>query len=144
MLGRRQFLVASGAAVGAAALGATSACSPAGGPVPGVFGLGVASGEPRYVLLNFLGTRDAAAGRGASNHSGYSNPALDRLVDAAGSEFDDAAREKLLVEATELGINDAISITICQMVAFWAAKKDITMTPRPDERTLAMGIHPRQ
>lgn len=107
-------------------------------------GLGVASGEPRYVLLNFLGTRDAAAGRGASNHSGYSNPALDRLVDAAGSEFDDAAREKLLVEATELGINDAISITICQMVAFWAAKKEITMTPRPDERTLAMGIHPRQ
>ena len=53
MLGRRQFLVAGGAAVGAAALGATSACSPAGGPVPGVFGLGVASGlhSPTEVVL---------------------------------------------------------------------------------------------
>ena len=44
MLGRREFLVAGGAVVGAAALGVSSACSPAAGPVPGVFGLGVASG----------------------------------------------------------------------------------------------------
>jgi alkaline phosphatase D len=44
MLGRREFLVAGGTALGAAALGSMTACSPPSGPVPGTFGLGVASG----------------------------------------------------------------------------------------------------
>ena len=53
MLGRREFLVAGGTVLGTAALGAVSACSPPVAPVPGVFGLGVASGlhSPSEVVL---------------------------------------------------------------------------------------------
>jgi alkaline phosphatase D len=43
-LGRREFLVAGGTVLGTAALGVASACSPPVAPIPGVFGLGVASG----------------------------------------------------------------------------------------------------
>lgn len=53
MLGRREFLVAGGAVIGTAALTSMSACTPSSGPVPGVFGLGVASGlhSPSEVVL---------------------------------------------------------------------------------------------
>ncbi len=104
-------------------------------------GLGVASGEARYVLLNFFGTSNAALGRGASNHSGYTNPALDRLIDEEGATFDDTAREQLLVKGEEMVAHDVAGMTICQIEAFWATRKNLTYVARVDERTLAMGVH---
>ena len=107
-------------------------------------GLGVPTGEARYVLLNFVGTRDPGQGRGASNHSSYSNPALDRIVDQAAEMFDQTERERLLISATEMAIRDNASITICQIQTNWAARKDLLVDIRVDERTLAMGVQSRR
>jgi ABC-type transport system substrate-binding protein len=107
-------------------------------------GLGVASGEARYLLFNFVGTRNSQLGRGSSNDAGYSNPDLDALIDKAAATFDDGEREHLLIAAERIAMQDAADITICQIQAFWAARKPLTFDVRTDERTLVMGIHPQQ
>jgi peptide/nickel transport system substrate-binding protein len=105
-------------------------------------GLGLASGEARYFLFNFVGTRNPLLGRGSSNVAGYSNPDLDRLIDEAAGAFDDGERERLLISAQRMAIQAAPDITICQIQAFWATRKPLTYDVRTDERTLAMGVHP--
>jgi peptide/nickel transport system substrate-binding protein len=105
-------------------------------------GLGIPTGEANYLLYNFLGTRNVQMGRGSSNDGGYSNPGLDGLIDKAATTFDDGERERLLIAAEKLAIEDAADITVCQIQALWATRKPLTYDVRSDERTLAMGVHP--
>jgi peptide/nickel transport system substrate-binding protein len=107
----------------------------------GIGGWGSNTGEAGYALINIMGTRDAAAGRGASNNGHYSNPALDALTDKALSTIDDGARETLLRQAVAMAMDDVAIIPLHQLVNFWAARKGIAYDARMDERTLAMSTH---
>ena len=110
----------------------------------GIGGWGSNTAEAGYMLVNILGTQDKAKGRGASNSRGYSNAALDTLTEKALSTLDDGQREKLLVQAVEMAINDQALIPLHMLVNFWATKKSITYDPRMDERTIAMNAHKAQ
>lgn len=101
-------------------------------------GWGSNTGEAGYLLINIIGTRDKAKGRGASNNAHYSNPELDTLTERALSTFDVAGRERLLIEAVELAASDVAIIPLHQLTNFWASKKTIAYAPRMDERTVAM------
>ncbi len=105
-------------------------------------GWGSNTGEASYMLVNVLGTYDPATNRGASNSARRSIPALDALTDRALATIDDAAREKLLIQAVELASAEVATIPLHQLINFWASKKTVVYEPRQDERTVAMQARP--
>jgi peptide/nickel transport system substrate-binding protein len=74
---------------------------------------------------------------GQANRGRYSNPKLDALLEQALATVDDGRREKLLQEATQVGMADLGIITLYHQENLWATRKGIVYTPRADERTLA-------
>ena len=105
-------------------------------------GWGSNTAEAGYMLINVLGTYDPKSGRGASNASRNSLPALDALTDRALATFDPRQREKLLIAAVELATSEVALIPLHQLTNFWASKKSVVYEPRMDERTLAMSARP--
>jgi peptide/nickel transport system substrate-binding protein len=105
----------------------------------GLIGWGSISAEA--TLLNVLGTRDPAAGRGSVNDSGYSDPAMDARTDAAMTVLDDTERARLLrQEVVDTMANQPI-IPLFQLINAWASRKGIVYEPRSDERTVATNAH---
>lgn len=100
-------------------------------------GWGSGTGEASSPLKSLVHTKDAAAGFGASNRGRYSNPEADKLIEQALATVDDAKREKLLAEATEIAINDLAIIPLHYQVNTWATRKEagLKYLPRTDERT---------
>ncbi|WP_245408948.1 ABC transporter substrate-binding protein [Rhizobium wuzhouense] len=105
-----------------------------------LLGLGNATYDASSMLVNVLGTVDPKRGLGASNDSGYSNPALDDLVSKAMMIYDEKAREGALVEAVKVAVADGAIIPLYQQSNAWVMRKGLTYAPRIDERTLAKDI----
>ncbi|WP_043367588.1 ABC transporter substrate-binding protein, partial [Cupriavidus sp. WS] len=103
-------------------------------------GWGADTGEAGSSLKSLLATYDPAKGWGASNRGRYSNAALDAKLSAALTTIDDRAREKLLQDATEIGIKDYGVIPLYFQINVWAARKGYNVVPRQDERTHAFAI----
>jgi len=103
-------------------------------------GWGAGTGEASSPLKSLLHTYDKARGFGASNRGRYSNPEMDKLVEQALATVDDAKREKLLQQATEIAIEDLGIIPLHYQVNTWATRKGLAYTPRTDEYTLAMNV----
>ena len=99
--------------------------------------------EASSPLKSLLATFDAKKGMGNANRGRYSNPRLDAALEQALATVDDAKREKLLQQATEIGIGDLGIIPLHHQVNLWAARKGIIYTPRTDERTLAREFKPQ-
>lgn len=79
---------------------------------------------------NFL-TVLFGAGSG-QNHTGYSNPAVDRLLAAAAVETDPAKRRQLYLEAQQLILDDAVVIPINHSIDYTLVKpyvKGLSITP---------------
>jgi peptide/nickel transport system substrate-binding protein len=103
-------------------------------------GWGAGSGEASSPLRSLLSTFDPDAGMGASNRGRYSNPEVDARVQEALRTVDDAKREALLAEATEIAIKDLGIIPIHYQVNTWGARSALSYVPRTDEWTLAMTV----
>ena len=103
-------------------------------------GWGSGTGEASSPLKSLLHTYDKARGFGASNRGRYSNAKMDKLVEEALATVDDAKREKLLQEATEIAIADLGIIPLHYQVNVWATRKGLAYTPRTDEYTLVMSV----
>jgi peptide/nickel transport system substrate-binding protein len=80
---------------------------------------------------------------GATNRGRYSNPAMDAVLEQALATVDDAKREKLLQQATELAVNDLGVIPLYHQHNLWATRKGIIYNARTDERTLAHEFKPQ-
>ncbi|MEM7425261.1 MAG: ABC transporter substrate-binding protein [Pseudomonadota bacterium] len=103
-------------------------------------GWGAGSGEASSPLKSLIATHTPAKGWGASNRGRYSNPEIDALIEKALATVDDAARQDLLAQATEMAINDGAIIPLHYQVNTWAAKKGLKYIARTDEATLAIGV----
>jgi len=110
----------------------------------GMSGWGTLTGEANYTLGALLHTNDPATKLGAFNVHHYSNPEMDKLIDAASVEMDTPKREKLLQEANQLAAKERPILPIASTVSAWGLKKGLTITPRSDEDTLAMNIRPAE
>jgi peptide/nickel transport system substrate-binding protein len=108
----------------------------------GLLGWGTGTGEPDSPLTALIGTADAARGRGTANRSLYSNPALDAVLDRALSTLDVAEREGVYRQATRMAMEDHAIIPLHHQVNMWAARSAVRVTPRNDERTMAMEMRP--
>ncbi len=105
-------------------------------------GWGIDTAEPSSPLGSLLATFDRATGQGASNRSRYSNPALDRLVAQGLATLDDAARQRIFIAATELGMRDLGLVPLYHQVNLWGVRRGLTHVARADEWTLAMSVQP--
>ena len=98
-------------------------------------GWGSDTAEASSPLKSLLATYNTEKGMGASNRGRYSNPKMDALLEQALATVDDAKREKLLQQATELAMSDVGIIVLYHQENLWATRKGIAYVPRADERT---------
>lgn len=105
---------------------------------------GTVTGESIYTLSALMHTPNKEKGLGTYNNRGYSNPELDKLIEDANGEMDDAKRQQLLNEANKLATAERADLPLSQYVSAWGVKKTIDFAPRSDEDTLAMNAKPAQ
>ena len=103
-------------------------------------GWGSGTGEASSPLKSLIHTYDKSRGFGASNRGRYSNAKVDTLIEDALATVDDAKRQALLAEATEIAINDVAIIPLHYQVNTWAARKGIKYRARTDEATVATDV----
>jgi peptide/nickel transport system substrate-binding protein len=106
-------------------------------------GWGADTGEASSPLKALLATYDAPKGMGTTNRGRYSNAKMDAVLVQALATVDDAKREKLLQDATELAVTDLGIIPLYHQRNIWATKKGIGYAPRTDERTFAHHMKPQ-
>ncbi len=100
-------------------------------------GAAAETGEASGTLRPLLATFDPPRGAGTGNRGRYSNPKFDELLDRALATVDNAAREKLLREATEIGISEVGVIPLFFLVNTWASRPGFGYAGRSDGYTLA-------
>ncbi len=107
-----------------------------------LLGWGTSSGEASNPLRALVATVNPERGRGSSNRGRYSNPATDKLIEQAMITADDAAREKLLQDATRIAIEDVAFIPLHNQMNIWGMSPKYMYSARQDEETHAMSIRP--
>jgi peptide/nickel transport system substrate-binding protein len=98
-------------------------------------GWGSSSGEASSPLRALVATYDRTRGWGASNRGRYSNLEVDRLLGEALGTLDDEERERLLIEAQRVALDDLAIIPLHHQKNVWAMRPGLEHTPRADELT---------
>jgi len=106
-------------------------------------GWGTLTGEAHYTLSSLAHSNDPVAKMGAFNVLGYKNVTMDKLLQDAAVELDDAKRRSFLEQANALVLADRQRLPIVAVGSAWAMQKGkVTIKARVDEDTLAMNIKP--
>ncbi|MBL6945822.1 MAG: ABC transporter substrate-binding protein [Rhodospirillales bacterium] len=103
-------------------------------------GWGSGTGEMSSPLRALVASRIKEKGFGATNRGRYSNSELDAIIEKALATVDDAAREKLLQEGSQLAMQDYAILPLHFEVTPWAHRKGLKYGPRADQYTIATGI----
>jgi peptide/nickel transport system substrate-binding protein len=103
-------------------------------------GASMPTGEAGSLLVNVLATYNPASGLGAGNAFRYSNADLDGVIEQAARTVDDAARERLLIDAETLAMTDVAFMPLYNPTAQWACRAGFRYAARADELTLAMSL----
>ncbi|MBI4205784.1 MAG: ABC transporter substrate-binding protein [Betaproteobacteria bacterium] len=106
-------------------------------------GWGSDTAEASSPLKALLATFSKDKGMGQANRGRYSNPKVDATLEQALATVDDARRERLLQQATEIAMADVGIIPIYHQENLWATRKGVAYTPRADERTFAHEFRPQ-
>jgi len=107
-------------------------------------GWGSGTGEASSPLRSLIATNNPDLGWGASNRGRYSNQEFDAILTEALQTVNDAERQALLAEATELAMEDVAIIPTHFQVNTWGTRPGIRYIPRTDEYTLAIGVVPTE
>ena len=95
-----------------------------------------------HPLRNILATVNAEKGWGASNRGRYSNPEVDRLLEASLTELDEEKRQKLVLDAERIAAEDVAVIPIHIQTNIWAMRRGIRHEARNDELSRAQDVRP--
>ncbi|MCC7485039.1 MAG: ABC transporter substrate-binding protein [Burkholderiales bacterium] len=106
-------------------------------------GWGAETMEASSPLKALLATFSKEKGMGAANRGRYSNPKMDAVLEQALATVDDGRRERLLQQATEIGVGDLGIIPLYHQHNLWATRRGLTYEARADERTLAYEFRPQ-
>jgi peptide/nickel transport system substrate-binding protein len=106
-------------------------------------GWGAETMEASSPLKALLATFSKDKGMGAANRGRYSNPKMDTALEQALATVNDAQREKLLQQATEIAIGDLGIIPLYHQHNLWATRRGVTYEARSDERTFAHEFRPQ-
>jgi peptide/nickel transport system substrate-binding protein len=107
-------------------------------------GWGTLTGEANYYYSANAHTNNPTLRLGAFNWMGYSNPELDRLIQAANVELDDKKREELLQQVGALFARERVALPLAAVGSAWAMRRDraTLRVGRTDEETYAMDVAP--
>ncbi len=86
--------------------------------------------DAHNVLYTLLGTRDGK--RGEVNVGGYSNPALDDLIEKIGIETEQAKRSAMIHQSIDILQREVPTIPLHQQVIVWAAKANVDVAQLAD------------
>jgi len=89
--------------------------------------------DAQNMLLNLVHSRDEKNHAGDTNISGYSNPAVDRLIDRIQIETDPTRRLDEIHSALRMVKDDFAYIPLHQQVLVWAAKSNIELVQPADD-----------
>ena len=95
-----------------------------------------------HPLRNILATVSRERGWGASNRGRFSNPQLDTLLEQSLVEMDEAKRERLVIDAMRIGMQEVGVIPLHIQTNIWAARRGFEHTARNDELTRAQDLRP--
>jgi len=98
--------------------------------------------ETLLFFRTWMVTTDRERGLGTSNYSGWSDAAFDRAAVAAVTTMDDAARSRLLQEASRVALDRMPVIPVHFESAVWAFRRGLRFEGRMDQTTLAQEIRP--
>lgn len=107
-----------------------------------LFGWPTGVGEPSGLFTTLLATRDRAGGRGAVNATGYGNPRLDSLIEAALVTPEATPRHALWRQAAQLAVvEDAALLPLFHQSSLWAMREGVSYDARADSLTMAADAH---
>ncbi len=107
-------------------------------------GWGTLTGEASYYYSSNAHTNDPQRRLGAFNWHGYSNPEMDRLIQAAEFELDESRRRELLMQIGALFNRERVALPLTSINSAWALRRDRASMAggRADEETYAWDITP--
>ena len=105
-----------------------------------LLGYGTGTTGALGILNSMFVTYDEQRGTGSSNRGRYSNPELDEVMAVAVAELDADSREVMLRDGMRIITEDMASIPLYTQANVWAAKSSISVQPRTDGVTLAIGV----
>src|SRR5512138_2855164 len=98
--------------------------------------------EASDVLDGFVHTRDDVRGYGSTNHSRYSSPRADALIERAGAELDLTRRRELLQEAMRVVMADLYLVPVAGLYEVYGVRRKVPFTPRLDRKLLGREMGP--
>jgi len=96
-----------------------------------LYGWGGAATDPGFTLTPVLHSPDGR-GKGEFNSGKYTDPELDRLIDAAEGELDPARRSALMLEAFRRVRDNIYVIPLHRQVIPWAMRANVKTVHRAD------------
>jgi peptide/nickel transport system substrate-binding protein len=102
------------------------------------------TGEMSAQLKPLAATPDRDKGWGTTNPGGYSNSAVDALLEQALGTIDDGKRAALLAQASRIAMADYGVLPLHFEMTTWAMRKELSYTPRVDQNTQAMMVRRAQ
>lgn len=96
--------------------------------------------EASDVLDGFVHTRDEARGYGSTNHSRYSNPAADVLIEQAAATLEMTRRRELLQEAMRVVMADRFLLPVAGLFEVYGVDRRVLFVPRLDMKLLGREI----
>lgn len=104
---------------------------------------GSTTGEGLSFAKSVLATFDRARGTGSANQRRFSSPEFDALLARAETIMDDEQREAAIRGMVRWSAENVPVFPLVHLRNVWAHKRSLAHQPRMDERTLAMGVRPR-
>jgi peptide/nickel transport system substrate-binding protein len=105
-----------------------------------MLGWAVATFDAQDAFLSLVHTPNGK-GAGEYNDGNYSNPKMDALIDAMGTEADVKKRLEMIHEALLLHTQDVAHIMLHQQIIPWAMRKNISVTHSADNRLRMWWVH---
>ena len=90
-----------------------------------LLGWGGSITDAQIVMDPILHTKDAATQKGFYNYGRFSDPALDRLIDAAATEMNVAKRKQLIVDALDLTAREYRYVVLHRQKLSWIARRNV-------------------
>jgi peptide/nickel transport system substrate-binding protein len=88
--------------------------------------------DAHHILYNTYQTPTKTDG--LWNATGYSDPKLDALIQSIAAEMDPAKRRALIAEANRIVTAAAVYVPLYQLSLVWAARANVALVTRPDNR----------
>ena len=95
-------------------------------------GFVTATNDAHSALFSFLSTPHSSASAGTLNGGWYSNPKIDALTMKVGSEMNTTKRNQMIKEALMIYKQEIGNIPLYREHSFFAHKKSVSLTTRPE------------